>query len=96
MKNYIYKFEFISGLYEDIFYKQFNAENEKDAILQIVSFFKDCNDEDASQYLRKNLGFNWTPEKFWDEMDLRFFSKGEAEGYNLMWIQEVDFDLDCL
>jgi len=96
MKNYVYKFEFISGFYEDIFYKQLRAGNEKEAILRIVSFFKNCSDEDAFKYLRKSLGFNWTVERFWRDMDLQFSSNEETEAYTLIWIKEVDFDLDYL
>lgn len=92
MKNYLYHFEFFSGFYESYFYQQIQAKNEKDAIIQIICFFKNITEEDAQKLLREELGKKWTVEKFWKNMDSRFFN-GE-EGYTLSWIKEIDFDLD--
>ena len=94
MKNYLYYFEFFSGFYEDNFYRQIQASNEKDAIIQIVSYFKNTTEEDAKEHLEQEIGKNWTIEKFWDEMDLQFFN-GE-EGYTLTWIKEIGFDLNTI
>lgn len=92
MKNYLYHFEFFSGFYESYFYRQVQAKDEKDAIIQIISYFRNITEEDAQEMLNEGIGENWTIEKFWDEIDSRFFN-GE-EGYTLSWIKEIDFDLD--
>ena len=36
MKNYLYKFEFKSGLFESYFYKQVSAENEKICLADVL------------------------------------------------------------
>lgn len=92
MKNYLYQFEFFSGLYESYFYQQVQAKPERDAIVQVVSFFKNITEDDAKELLKEEIGDEWTTEKFWNDMDLRFFN-GE-EGYTLAWIKEIDFDLN--
>lgn len=92
MKNYLYHFEFFSGLYESYFYQQIKAKDERDAIIQIVSFFKNIAEEDSQELLNEELEKDWTTEKFWEQMDLRFFN-GE-EGYTLTWVKEIDFDLN--
>jgi hypothetical protein len=92
MKNYLYHFEFSSGFYEAYFYRQIQAEDEKDAIIQIVSFFESTAEEDTETSLNNELGKNWTIEKFWNEMDLHFFNG--VEGYALSSIKEIDFDLN--
>ncbi len=94
MKNYLYQFEFFSGFYEDYFYKQITAKDEKDAIIQIVSNFKNLTDDDAKLFLSDELRKNWSVKSFWEKMDLRFFN-GE-EGYTLCWIKEIDFNLDTV
>ena len=92
MKNYLYHFEFFSGFYESYFYQQVKAKNERDAIVQIVGYFKNITEEDTQKLLDGELKRNWTVENFWNDMDLRFFN-GE-EGYSLAWIKEIDFDLN--
>ncbi len=92
MKNYLYYFEFFSGFYESYFYQQIAANDEKSAIIQIVSAFNDITEEDAEKLLTDELGENWTTEKFWNEMDLRF--NNGSEGYTLAWIKEIDFNLN--
>ncbi len=94
MKNYLYKFEFISGEYENYFYQQVNAENEKEAIIEIVSRFRNTSIHKANRYIGKSLGLNWTTEKFWSEMDKKIFSVDEMEGYDLLSLKEIDFDLE--
>lgn len=94
MKNYLYHFEFFSGFYESYFYQQIKANDERSAIIAIISFFKNITEEDAQIFLNEELENDWTTEKFWNEMDLRF-SNGE-EGYTLSWIKEIDFDLDTV
>lgn len=94
MKNYLYHFEFFSGFYESYFYQQVKAKDEKSAIIQIISFFKNITEEDAQALLVDELEKDWTVEKFWEEMDLGF-NNGE-EGYTLTWIKEIDFDLDSV
>ena len=92
MKNYLYYFEFFSGFYESYFYQQIKAKDERSAIIQIISFFKNITEEDSQTFLTDELKKDWTTEKFWEKMDLRF-SNGE-EGYTLNWIKEIDFDFD--
>ncbi|HEY0461907.1 MAG TPA: hypothetical protein VGC97_22430 [Pyrinomonadaceae bacterium] len=92
MKNYLYHFEFFSGFYESYFYRQVKAKDEKSAIIQIISFFKNITEEDVEALLIDELRKKWTVEKFWDGMDLRF--SNDTEGYTLSWIKEIDFDLD--
>lgn len=94
MKNYLYKFEFISGEYENCFYQQVAANNEKDAIIEIVSFFRNTSSYKANRFIAKSLGLNWTIEKFWSDMDKKIFSSDEMEGYNLLSVKEINFDLD--
>lgn len=94
MKNYLYYFEFFSGFYESNFYKQIQAKDEKSAIIEIVSSFTNTTEEEAEALLIDELENGWTTEKFWNNMDLRFFN-GE-EGYTLNWIKEIDFNLDSI
>lgn len=92
MKNYLYHFEFFSGFYESYFYKQHRANNEKEAIIEIVSYFNNVDTDETKQHISEELGENWTAETFWDEMDMKF--NDGSEGYTLLWIKEIDFDLD--
>ncbi|HEX8195548.1 MAG TPA: hypothetical protein VF571_04995 [Pyrinomonadaceae bacterium] len=92
MKNYLYHFEFFSGFYESYFYQQVKAKNEKDAIIQIVGYFKNITEEDVEKFLNKELQNKWTTKTFWDKIDLRF--SNDSEGYTLIWIKEIDFDLN--
>lgn len=94
MKNYLYKFEFISGFYENYFFQQVNAENEKESIIEIVSRFRNTSNHKANRFIGRSLGLNWTIEKFWKEMDLSFLSENGMEGYKLITVKEIDFDLD--
>ncbi len=94
MKNYLYKFEFISGFYENYFYQQVKEVNEKKAIIEIVSYFLNTSNDEANKYIGSELGLKWTVEKFWRNMDLKFFSKEGTECYNLISFREINFDLD--
>jgi hypothetical protein len=96
MKNYIYKVELFSGFYESYFYRQVNAKSEKQAIIQVVSFCTDFDEERAKEYISNELGRKWTVEKFWKEHDLKFQNNDETVGYNLIWLKEFAFDLDTL
>jgi len=58
MKNFLYKFELISGLYENYFYKQIKAVDEKDAIIQIVAEFKDLDLDSTKDYLNNFFSEN--------------------------------------
>ncbi len=94
MKNYLYRFEFFSGFYESYFYRQVRAKDEKDAIIQIVSYFNNNDEQDAQKYLSEELGADWNAEIFWQKMNLKFSSG--TEGYTLIWIKKIDFDLDTV
>ncbi len=96
MKNYIYKIEQFSGFYESYFYKQVKAKSEKDAIVQVVSFCNDIDEEGANNYLDKTLGKRWSVTNFWKEHDLKFQNNDETVGYNLIWIKKSPFDLDAI
>jgi hypothetical protein len=94
MKYYLCKFEFISGLYGSVFLKQFYAQSEKEALIQVVSFFTDSEEKDVENDLRKKLGKNWSIMKFWRKMDMQFLNSDESAGYELMWVKEIKYDLD--
>ena len=101
MKNFLYKFEFFSGFYEAIFFNQVSAEDEKDAIIQIVAFFNDMSIEETNTYLSEiisekkgidGIDKNWTKQDFYKHVEQKF--NNDMEGYDLMWIKEIDFDLN--
>ncbi len=92
MKNYLYHFEFFSGFYEQYFYKQHRANNEKEVIIEILSYFNNVDLDETQNYLNEELGEDWTAKTFWSEMDMKF--NQDVEGYTLLWIKEIDFDLD--
>ncbi|MBL7995504.1 hypothetical protein JNM05_09030 [bacterium] len=94
MKYFLCKFEFISGLYESVFLKQFYAQSEKEAIVQVVSFFTDSDEKDINRSLQRKLGKNWSITKFWSKMDMEFYNSDQTAGYKLMWIKEIKYDLD--
>ncbi len=94
MKNYLYRFEFFSGFYESYFYQQIQAVDEREAIIKIVSIFNNTDEEVTKRYLDESLESDWSIEKFWDEMDLKFFDG--TEGHTLHWIREIDFNLDTV
>jgi hypothetical protein len=94
MKFFLCKFEFVSGLYESVFLKQFYAQSEKEALVQTVSFFTDSDEKDVQNDLRKKLGKNWSIKKFWLKMDMRFLNSDESAGYELQWVKEIKYDFD--
>lgn len=96
MKNYLYKFELVTGLYERMFFQQIDAKDDRDAVIQIVGYFKGLYSEETLKFLNGELGENWTVEKFWNDIDTRFFNEEETEGYSLIWIKEIDFDLEVV
>lgn len=85
-----------SGFYESYFFKQVMAKSEKDAIIQVVAFCKDLDEEKANEYLSSELGSKWTVKKFWNEHELKFLNGDETVGYNLIWIRGFAHDLDTL
>lgn len=91
MKNYVYYFEFFSGFFESYFYKDVLANDEKDAITQVVSFCLNVGEEDAVGHLKDELGKNWSTTDFWEKANKQFNNGSEA--YSLIWIKEFDFDL---
>jgi hypothetical protein len=96
MKNYIAYFEFVSGLYESYFFRDFLAENDKDAINQMVSYFLGVAEADAAAYIEKELGIEWSLDDFSTKMDTTFFSDSETEAYKFIWLKRVDFDLQYI
>ena len=96
MHNYLYKIEFFSGYFESYFYNQIIAKSEKDAIIQLVSEFTGKDEDNTINFIGKNLGKRWTVQQFWNDMNKRFSSADECEGYTLIWIKKIDFDLDTI
>lgn len=94
LKKFLYYFEFISGFYESYFYQQVKALNEKEAIIKIVSFFMNYDENKTLGFLTESLGIHWTVNKFWDKMDLDF--DNGMEKYKLIWIKIIKFDLDLI
>lgn len=91
MKNYLYYFEFFSGFYESYFYRDLQASSEKGAFIQIVSFFLNIQEKEAAEHLENELGANWSTADFWEKTSSRF--DNESEAYTLIWIKEINFDL---
>jgi hypothetical protein len=83
-----------SGLYESNCYKQLSAKSEKQAIIQIVSFFMDSDPEQANAYLTGTLGNRWIVNNFWKKHHLKFANSDDTVTYTLIWIKQVAFDLD--
>ncbi|TAE18792.1 MAG: hypothetical protein EAZ95_03470 [Bacteroidetes bacterium] len=93
MNNYLYFFEFRSGLFESCFYQQLRAKSEREAILDIVSSFLHQTEADTAKLLHKALGLHWTVEQFWKKMDTCFSNGYEA--FDLKWVKKIDFDLNA-
>jgi len=66
MKNFLYKFEFTSGFYENYFYQQVQANDEKSAIIEVVSYFKNIETKDAEIFIQECL---WSGDEEYDEND---------------------------
>jgi hypothetical protein len=109
MKNYLYKFELLSGFYENIFYKEIKATDEKDAIIQILAGFKDWDIDSTKEYLdnyfkelltederNDTVKNNWSLVDFWEKFDRKIFSENCHEAYLLMDVKEIDFELSKL
>jgi len=104
MKNFLYQFEFFSGLFEDIFYRQINAKDEREAIIGIVAYFKDMPIYEVNEYIANIIAKkqdketiasnNWSVQNFYDYVEWKFFNC--TEGYNLRWIKEINMDLDTV
>jgi len=104
MKNFLYKFEFTSGFYENFFYQQIKAKDEKSALIEVISNFKNIETSEAEILIQKRLtnddenfrNFEWTIEEFWEKTDRKFFSQGDQECFYLLDLKEINFDLDKL
>lgn len=94
MKYFLFKFEFFSGFYESVFLKQICAENEKEALVRIISFFNETDEENSEKFISETLGKNWTTAKFWKKMYMKFMSSDDTVGYELIGMKEIDLDLD--
>lgn len=93
MKSYLYYFEFFSGFFESYFYKEVHADNDHDAITQVISYCLNISEEAAAERLENELGKTWTPSNFWEKASTQF--DNGSEGYNLIWIKELDLNLQC-
>ena len=94
MKNFLYKFEYSSGFKKHIGYNQIKAENEKEAILNIVAKFIDISYAEVGELLTDLLGIDWLVDNFWNLMDTKFISKDGVDEFDLLFIKEVNFDLE--
>jgi len=94
MRNFLYKFEFTSGFYENYFYQQIKANDEKKALVEIVSNFKNMETDATMKLLNEFLGEEWTVKDFWGKMDKTFFSQAYQESFYLIDLREINFDLD--
>lgn len=90
MKNYLFYFEFFSGLFESYFYKDIRADDEKDAITQVVSYCLNIQEEEAVEHLENELGEDWSTTDFWEKANTQFDNGSEA--YSLIWIEEFDIN----
>lgn len=91
MKSYVYYFEFFSGFFESYFYQEIRADDDKDAITQVVSRCMNVPEEDALDHLDSELGRNWTTNQFWEKANTQFDNGSEA--YSLIWIKELNLNL---
>jgi len=94
MKNYLYKFKFVSGDYENYFYKQLKASNIIEALNQIYAEFKNMDIDNAINNLNDELGDLWTEKDFWDQIEMPIFSWDDMEAYRLDDVKEIEYDLD--
>jgi hypothetical protein len=96
MGKFLYKMEVRHGLYEQIYFQQLLAVNERDAILQIVSSCKNYSIEKTLRFLDTMLGERWNAETFWRNADTSFLPDDESIAHTLLWIKGVDFDLESV
>jgi len=93
-KNYLYKFKFVSGDYENYFYKQLKAENIIQALIEIYAQFMNIETDNAKKYLNDKLGDSWTENDFWAKIEMPIFSFDDMEAYRLDDVREIKYDLD--
>ncbi|MEN9612932.1 MAG: hypothetical protein RLZZ628_3746 [Bacteroidota bacterium] len=96
MKNYLYKTKINTGFFETFCYNQVRAANEKAAILEIVVTLRQRYDEDTEHFLNENLGLDWTVHDFWETMDTRFATNNDSVIQELIWVKEIQFDLETI
>lgn len=89
MKKYLAYFEFVSGDFESYFYKDILADDDRDAIIQVVGYCLNLGDEDTNEYLIDAIGENWSIDDFWQKAN--WFDNG-SEAYYLIWIEEFDIN----
>lgn len=94
MKNYLYKVKLLTGVYEGYHYDQVKAANEKDALMELVSTFRNKYEDDTDSFLNETLGQDWTIQQFWKNIDCRFLSEDESTVHKLIWLKEIDYDLE--
>jgi hypothetical protein len=96
MKNYLYKIRIQTSFFETFCYKQVRAPNEQAAIQEIVVTLRQSDDADSDPFLTENLGIHWTVQDFWEKMDTRFLNEAESVMQELIWVKEIQFDLETI
>jgi hypothetical protein len=96
MKNYLYKIRIHTGFFETFCYKQVRAPNEQAAIQEIVVTLRQSYDAESDPFLTENLGLHWTIQDFWAKMDTRFLTEDESVIQELIWVKEIQLDLETI
>ncbi|MEO0041230.1 MAG: hypothetical protein RL329_678 [Bacteroidota bacterium] len=53
-------------------------------------------DDDTERFLNENLGLHWTVNDFWESMDTHFSIEDESVIQELIWVKEIQFDLETI
>jgi hypothetical protein len=96
MKNYLYKIRIHTSFFETFCYKQVRAANEQAAIQEIVVTLRQPYDEDAERFLTEKLGADCSVNDFWETMDTRFSTEDDSVIQELIWVKEIQFDLETI
>jgi hypothetical protein len=96
MKNYLYKIRIHTSFFETFCYKQVCAANEKAAIQEIVVTLRQRYDDDTACFLNEKLGEHWSVNDFWETMDTRFSTENDCVIQELIWVKEIQFDLETI
>jgi hypothetical protein len=96
MKNYLYKIKINTVFFETFCYKQVRAANEKAAIQEIVVTLRQPYDNDTAHFLNEKLDLHWSINDFWETMDTRFSIEGDSVIQELIWVKEIQFDLETI
>lgn len=96
MKNYLYKISIHTNHFETFCYKQVRAANDKAAIQEIVVTLRQLYGDNTERFLNEKLGNNWSVNDFWETTDTRFSTEDDSVIQELMWVKEIQFDLETI